>query len=231
MRAEKLWSHFFKPEVRKQGSAYFDSGAVVLQIAADTRVQAFIKGAARIKVSLVADSIASPSFDANCTCPSSQRGQLCKHIWAILLAVDSRSLDFLDSKTEIAKGTSSQVTSQPARPESASLRARKDTLKTKQAEYRKAQYQKQKQKMKDRKSGMIAREPTSAHPDLPDDVADALRFFLDNGFAFANPITSIEVINARKVLSRIFHPDKGGTHEEALLLNSNYEILMMWAGE
>jgi hypothetical protein len=31
---------------------------------------------------------------------------------------------------------------------------------------------------------------------------------------------------AKRKLSRIFHPDKGGTHEESVELNQNCEILL-----
>ena len=31
---------------------------------------------------------------------------------------------------------------------------------------------------------------------------------------------------AKKQLSRVFHPDKGGSHEEMVTLNANFDVLM-----
>ena len=220
MSVNELWSHFFKPEVRKQGLDSFQDGSVFLQIAGDTQIQAFVKGSSRAKVSFTAESIASPNFTVDCSCPPSSKGQLCKHIWATLLAVEKNHPDFLDSKKELNKIT---------RPKELSPAAEK------QNEFKKQRYEVQKQnrklQVKEKKSAEKERKRKSAErePDFPEEVRGAIQFFSVNGFIFSNPIDPSEVMNARKVLSRIFHPDKGGTHEEALLLNENYEILVEWA--
>ncbi len=211
MVVDEIWDQFFKPEVRKQGLLCHQKGAVFLQIKADTQIQAFIKGSSRIKVHFVAKSISSPSFDADCTCSASAKERLCQHIWATLLTVQKEFPDFLDSKNEVNKITQMKA----ANPAQVSAKA-------KQADYRKQQYQKQKQKLKELKRGDVAK------PELPEDVKNAVQFFSENGFTFATPVDHSEITNARKILARVFHPDKGGTHAEALTLNKNYETLMAW---
>ncbi len=51
------------------------------------------------------------------------------------------------------------------------------------------------------------------------------KYFSENGFELRNSMTKENVSQAMKKLSRIFHPDKGGTHEEFTELNKNAEIL------
>ena len=242
MAAEKPWTHYFKPEVRKQGTDAFESGAVYLSISGDRRIEAFVKAGAPVKVSLISESIESAVFTASCPCTSSAKGQFCKHIWATLLEVEAKFPDFLDSKTEIEKGESVARSSfkpapRPAAAPSAATAASvakqaeyRESTKARAADYRKAQYQKQKQRAKDIKQakkneGKVSKlaPPT---PDLPEDVAEALKYFEDNGFPLEVPFEKDAVANARKILARIFHPDKGGTHEETLALNQNYDILV-----
>ena len=240
MAAEKPWTHYFKPEVRKQGTDAFESGAVYLSISGDTRIEAFVKAGSPVKVSLIAESIESPLFTASCPCTSSSKGQFCKHIWATLLEVEKSFPDFLDSKTEIEKGTSVARTAfKPApRPaaaaaspaQSAQQTERHEAMKARQADYRKAQYQKQKLRAKDIKAAKKNEGKPSKFapptPDVPEDVAEALKYFEDNGFPLEVPFSKDAVANARKILARVFHPDKGGTHEETLALNQNYDILV-----
>ena len=227
MAVETHWAHFFKHEVRKQGFDLFAEGVVFLQIAADTQIQALFKGTAHAKVHLKSSSIASPSFNADCSCPSSGKGHFCKHIWATLLAVEKKHPDFLDSKIEIHK-VSELTVSKTLKPRAAS-QDHAAAAAAKQSDYRKEQYQKQKQKLKDRKKSQRDQEKVSPLTDFPEEIQKAIQFFSENGFTFTHPPGSAELMNARKILSRIFHPDKGGTHEEALLLNENYEVLMDWA--
>ena len=213
------WSHFFKPEVSKQGEKSFAEGDVFLKIKGDTHIHAYVKSSSPIRIHFSSISIASPLFNAACSCSASEKGQFCKHIWATLLAVEQQHPDFLDAKKEIYK-----TFEEPEVDEKHA--AFKEKQKARQAEYRKEQYQKQKQRLKDRKSASVAAE----EPGFPPKVQGAVDFFAENGFHFVDPIDPQDVANAKKVLSKVFHPDKGGTHEEILLLNSNYEILMKWSG-
>lgn len=224
------WSHFFKPEVRKQGQKHFDDGDVFLKIKADTRIHAYVKSSSPIRIHFSATSIDSSAFNVDCTCPPSAKGQFCKHIWATLLAVEQQHPDFLDSKKEINKIHLEPEAKKAPTPddERAQRQAdQKEKIKAKQSEYRKEQYQKQKQRLKEKKYGKLAESEES---NFPPKIQGAVDFFAENGFTFIDPIDPNEVANARKILSRVFHPDKGGTHEEVLILNSNYEILMKWSG-
>jgi uncharacterized Zn finger protein len=200
--ATQSFFSFFKPEVRKQGEDIFRKGAVFLQSSADTQVHAFVKSSSSITVRLMSESIANTSFDVDCSCPSAKKGQFCKHIWATLLAVEQKNPDFLDSKTEIEKADLLTAVTRATTPAN--------------ADYRKAQYQKQKEKK-------------HSEPELPEAIQSAFQFFAENGFSLSYPIQAEEVANARKTLARVFHPDKGGTHAEALELNRNYEILIEYS--
>jgi uncharacterized Zn finger protein len=224
MTVDENWSHFFKPEVRKQGFDYFQNDDVFLQIASDTQILAFVKGSSRIKVHLTTESIASTSFNADCSCSSSGKGQLCKHIWATLLAVEKKHPDFLDSKKEVHKISQMKPQSRPLHAPSPEQLEKKEKFKAQQSDYRKEQYQKLKQKKKDQRKGSTQQAAT-----LPENVQIALQFFSENGFPLSTPMSPVDIGNARKILARVFHPDKGGTHAEALLLNENYDILMEWA--
>jgi uncharacterized Zn finger protein len=218
--ATQSFFSFFKPEVRKQGEDIFRKGAVFLQSSADTQVHAFVKSSSSIKVRLMSESIANTSFDVDCSCPSAKKGQFCKHIWATLLAVEQKNPDFLDSKTEIEKADLLTAVTRATTPANAAQAERKEMFKEKfkiqQADYRKAQYQKQKEKK-------------HSEPELPEAIQSAFQFFAENGFSLSYPIQAEEVANARKTLARVFHPDKGGTHAEALELNRNYEILIEYS--
>ena len=96
--------------------------------------------------------------------------------------------------------------------------------KVKQAEYKKLQYQKQKlraQEFKKNKTSHVA-AVTSQPPRL---VQEALYFFSNNGFKFELPLDAQAIGAAKKKLSRVFHPDAGGTHDEIQTLNANFDVL------
>lgn len=232
----QVWAHFFKPEVRNQGEKHFANGDVFLKIKADTQIQAYVKNSSPIRIFFKTSSIASPHFSVSCSCPQFKKGQFCKHIWATLIAVENEFSDFLDSKKEFDRASTEQekTSTKKELSEAEVLRIQKQSeqkqkLKERQSDYRKTQYQKQKLKTKERK--LKQKDPKNDDANLfPDSVQRAVDFFKENGFAFIEPIDPNEVANARKILSRVFHPDKGGTHEEVLTLNANYDILMKWTG-
>jgi hypothetical protein len=224
---ESLWSHFFKPEVRKQGREIFADGAVSLSIAGDAQVQAFVRVTSGARVSFHADSISVPSFEATCNCSSFVKGQLCKHIWATLLEVEESAPDFLSSKTSIERGEGA-ARKTVARPADSAAEAKREELLARQSENRKAQYQRAKEFAKARKEANSPKKSSklsAATPEYPDEVEAALAYFKENGFELA-PEIELEVLrNAKRVLSRVFHPDKGGSHDEILALNENFDIL------
>ncbi len=97
--------------------------------------------------------------------------------------------------------------------------------KKRQSEYRKLQYQRQKLWAAKRKQKQNAKEQAANYPES---VSLSLKYFEENGFTFQDRPTGEELISARKKLSRVFHPDAGGTHQESTELNRHYEVLFQY---
>jgi hypothetical protein len=198
---------FFKPETRSAGERYFAQGKVKLGYVSDMRAQAFIAGMGATKINFQIESFDSGAVTANCNCSNSQKGQLCKHIWAASLAINKQNPEFLESRMSIEKKSTEAAKESP----------RAAAYKDKQKEYRKQQYQKQKLKKKQKDTGEQV---------FPEHVQYALEFFEMNGFKKEELTTIEDIQSAKKQLSRVFHPDKGGTHEEILDTNNYTKILL-----
>ncbi|QLY24176.1 J domain-containing protein [Bdellovibrio sp. KM01] len=214
---ETTWEHYFKPEVRKQGREDLAEGLAVMSVAGDARIEGYVKASKSIKVLFVADSIGSNTFAVDCSCSSASKGTFCRHIWAMLLLTEKKHPDFLDSKTNLEKGTLFVAVESP--------------FKAKQADYKKQQYQKlkerakeQRQQIKNKAKGISSKSAKGTT--YSQDVNAAFEFFSVNGFPLENNLDEESLKNAKKVLARVFHPDKGGTHDESVILNENYQILM-----
>jgi len=234
MTSESLWGHFFKPEVRKQGEDLLsprsasDSafGAMALTQATDTQIEAFLRQSRPVRVTLLSESISSHVFTAACSCVSFTKGRFCKHLWAVLLLVQKSYPDFLAEKTEIEKSVQANATKATAvKAKNPEQKASAEIFKVKQAEYRKSQYQIQKQKHKELSKKKKTAAKFVPQASRPEQVCGACAYFADNGFALDESLDIDVLRNAKKRLSRVFHPDKGGTHEEILELNRNFEIL------
>ena len=211
------WEKFFNSEVCSSGYRYFKEEKVSVSQPSDTEIQAYIKSSTPCRVNLKSPSMTSPLLIADCNCAAGKKGRLCKHIWATLLATDAKLPEFLDGKEEIENRTSSQADSKT------------NFYKAKQDTYRKEQYQRQKQRLKDQKQAK-KRVATSA-PALPQHVEMALAYFSENGFQLENSLHSEAVGIARKKLSRIFHPDIGGSHDEIVELNRHAEVLLSYLSD
>lgn len=218
MSVEALFENFFKPEVRKRGREDFAKGLAVMSVAGDAQIQGYVKGSTVAKVSFVAKDIANPTFHVDCSCPQSSRGTFCKHIWAMLLVVEQKHPDFLDSKTNIEKVSRFADVESP--------------FKAKQSDFKKQQYQKQKERAKEWRQQIKDKEKgkTGKSTSYPQDVVDAFRYFSENGFPLEEGLSEESLRNAKKILSRVFHPDKGGSHEETVTLNQNCAILLRFLG-
>ncbi|WP_413557571.1 SWIM zinc finger family protein [Bdellovibrio sp. HCB209] len=217
MSVETAYEHFFKPEVRKQGREDLAEGLAVMSVGGDARIEGYVKASKPHKVLFVAENIASNTFAVDCSCPSATKGTFCRHIWAMLLLTEKKHPDFLDSKTNLEKGSLFTVVESP--------------FKAKQAEFKKQQYQKQKerakiqrQEIKNKAKGLSSK--TTKGTTFSQDVNAAFAFFSVNGFPMENTLNEESLKDAKKVLARVFHPDKGGTHDEAVILNYHYQILM-----
>ena len=203
MSIEPSLTECFRPEERKRGEDLFYKDVVFVSSAADTSVRALIKASGAPRVSLATDDVTSPTFSAECSCPPFKKGVLCKHIWATLLQLESRDADFLTGKLE-AEAVVKEAAPKPA-------------------DRQKERYQQQKERAKEmRREQKAAPKIRAAYPEPVD---EALGFFKVNGFDLAADLDLDHVLEAKRTLSRVFHPDKGGTHDEAIVLNQNYEIL------
>lgn len=220
------WEHFFKPEVRSSGQSLVKQGKLSISQPSDTEIVVFIKASTPSKVILKSKSVESDTFFAQCNCPAGKEGRFCKHVWAALLATEKKNSDFFESKTKIEMEETDSNFAQVIKP-TAQTKAREEAeakLKLKQATYRKEQYQKQKERQKAFKAAKKNRPAPESN--LPEDVEHALNFFAANGFELKESLNKESVTTAKKKLSRVFHPDMGGSHEESAQLNSYADILL-----
>ena len=208
------WAPFFKPDVRVAGQSFVAKGKVTCSQLSDTEVQSYVRASTSFKVVLKCTAIGSPILLAECTCPLSKKGQFCKHVWASLLVAEDKFPDFLELKKQIEK--KAQVFSEVP----------KSDYKTKQADYRKEQYQKQKARVKDQKK---SKKSQSMAVEYPAFIEQALNYFHQNGFELRDSICAETIGIAKKKLSRVFHPDKGGSHEEIQELNTHAEALTKYS--
>ena len=212
MPIEQTLEHFFKPEVRKSGTDFILKNSVVISVGSDTLIEGYVKGSSSAKVSFTARTIEDETFYVNCSCPSSGKGQFCKHIWAMLLQVEKKYPDFLSAKNNIEKISKDN-------PKTSAFKAKQD-------DYKKQQYQKQKARAKTLKAEKKKSKLQATLPEYPEEVQEALSFFEENGFPMQAPWDEEALKNAKKKLSRVFHPDIGGSHQESVDLNVNYDILI-----
>lgn len=213
MSLESKLGQYFKSEIKNEGLKEFKKATVFISNHSDTQIQASMKSMIPIRISLRSESISNPEFSAKCNCNVFSKGHLCKHIWAVLLTVEQKYPDFLDSKTEIQ---SAPVDIDP----------KKEEMKAKQKEFQKVQYEKQKLRLRTRKQEQKRAETEPVSEKYPAHIESALEFFLENGFKI-EATTKPDVLNKiKKTLYRVFHPDKGGSHDEAVALNKHYDVLI-----
>ncbi len=207
-----ILADFFMPETRKHGEDLFNSDAVSIGSASDTQASAYIKASGSPRVSFVSEDIANSNFQADCTCSAGKKGRFCKHIWATILKLDEGGFDFLANKSIIEKAA--------AKPESAASLAAKE----RQADYN--QLRKDLNKERNKKFRRDKKQAMSPAVSIyPHEVETAITYFSENGFELSHPL-QVEVLStARKILARVFHPDKGGSHEELILLNKNHDAI------
>lgn len=208
---------FFMPEDRKRGEDLFDDAAVSIASSSDTQARAYVKDSGAPRVSFAAEDIASTNIQADCTCSKAKKGRLCKHMWATLLELEADGADFLASKSQIEKAA--------AQTESAASLA----AKARQAEYK--QQRKDQNKARNKKIRSDRKQAkSSAAFTYPDAVEAARAYFSANGFELSHPLEIEALDSARRILARVFHPDKGGSHKEILMLNENHDVIAAYLG-
>jgi uncharacterized Zn finger protein len=220
MSLDEILSENFSSEERHRGNDLFAKDLVVISSGSDTQVRAYIKN---VRVSLTAETVGDELFLTSCTCPVAAKGRPCRHIWAVLLKLNSKSHDFLEGKqrVEVGGGSVASVSDSAANAGAAA--------KQKQADYRKQQYEKQKTRAKEtRQKKRQLQNPEAEQASIyPAPVQAALAYFVKNGF-LDNPKALgdlSEVLAAKKSLAQVFHPDKGGSHDEIIELNRQFTII------
>lgn len=206
----EAFEQFFSNGARSAGSRLYNEGKVFFSQPSGLEILSYVKP--NFKVSLKLESIQSQNIDVDCNCSSSKKGQLCKHIWATFLAVLKKDPHLFESVNKVST-KSPEINSNTA-------------FNSKQEDYRKLQYQKQKARAKEFK--IHKKKSSKVMSVYPDAVQAALIYFSKNGFSFENSLDEASVFLARKKLSRIFHPDVGGSHAETLELNYNSEVILKY---
>src|ERR1041384_511296 len=88
MSLKSRFASQFNPKIRDRGLAYFRGGAVKILDHSDFNVLAQVKGTLDYFVEL---TLTLNSLEVACTCPYFSDGEDCKHIWAVMLAADSKN--------------------------------------------------------------------------------------------------------------------------------------------
>src|SRR5690606_23346150 len=78
----------FERVIRQRGANYFQRGRVHIVSGSEWRVTATVSGTSRYAVDLRREN---QTIRASCTCPYFDIGA-CKHIWAVVIAADTRGL-------------------------------------------------------------------------------------------------------------------------------------------
>ncbi len=222
MSIEECFGIHFKPEIKTSGAKLIAHGKIAIQSSSDSEAQAYVRMAPPSKVRLCASAIGSGLVLAQCSCPMARKSQFCKHVWATLLIVEQRAPDFLRDKQSLEK------------PAVLAEDSKRVEINARAVEYRKIQYQRQKLHAKELKSRRRAPkasiEPAAVHASLPAEIVAALSYFSQNGFPMPLGPTESIVGEAKRKLSRVFHPDWGGTNEEAVELNRNCDLILGYVG-
>lgn len=202
----------FKPQDRKNGEDLYRKGSVRTGSCSDTEVHCYLSSPGSHRVKLSSDGLTSSVIYTNCSCSSGKKGRLCKHVWATIIELDSQGADFLAEKTEVEPGS--------AQPESEAVLAAKARQLAYQKQIREKIKAQKKQKLKKPKNEIDAKKVV-----YPTKIEEAIQYFTSNGIDITKNLDVESIGGARKKLAMVFHPDKGGTHEEILRLNKYYEIL------
>ena len=83
----KSWKDWFQPHILERGRAYFDEGRVSdLEYAADGYT-ALVTGTEEYAVEILTEK--DSVEDMICDCPYAEDGNACKHMAAVLFAIDA----------------------------------------------------------------------------------------------------------------------------------------------
>ena len=86
-------SERFPTWVRERGARYFEGGRVLVESAQDCTIEARVQGTRDWKAAIGWDDERAPTqVWAVCSCPDNRRDGACRHVWALVLAVDESGL-------------------------------------------------------------------------------------------------------------------------------------------
>jgi hypothetical protein len=206
----------FKSSHRSHGQRLFDQEKVYISSHSDQSIQASVRSTPPARMTIESD-LQESMLHLKCSCSSSMG---CKHLWAVMLAIQEKHPDFFEGKTGIdfMSESDSDSTVQDTRIQDSKKRA---------SDYRKDQYQKFKQKMKEKKSAGSKKNSSSPSrlPLFSEELKNSLDYFLQNGFPMQEGPSAEVLTEAKRKLSRIFHPDKGGSHQETVELNHHCQVI------
>lgn len=225
MSLNQKFNHYFKMETQNAGQKLVLQDKVFVCLHSDTQVQVIIRALTPIKVIFKAVSIENTNIVVNCSCKVFLKQKLCQHIWAALVQLDSVSSDFLSNKNSLTLQVNTSTSPQTIRFNS---RIQNDLAKEKAASFRKAQYLKMKNFKKKKTINNDLQNQKKSTIAFSQEIQAALDYFEKNGFSISNDPNQEVLIKAKKSLARIFHPDRGGSHEETVELNKNFEILALY---
>ncbi len=225
MSVEEKFGHFFKAESRRSGEKFLAKSKVTLSSGSETTIQVYVKTSPVTTVLLTSAGITSESFTVKCSCPAGKKRQFCKHVWAALLVAEKEKPDFLSLKRDIE--ISNEKSAEAVRPVRVDLDRRRDfekAAKERAAKYRKEEYQKNKERVKHWKQSKSAVRVNEFSPE----IEAALRYFAKNGFPMPNGPDAQAVALAKRKLSRVFHPDSGGSDAEITELNHFCDLALQF---
>ncbi len=83
----KSWKDWFQPHILERGRAYFDEGRVSELERTEDGYAAIVDGTEEYEVEILLDG--GSIEDMVCDCPYAEDGNYCKHMAAVLFAVDA----------------------------------------------------------------------------------------------------------------------------------------------
>lgn len=95
MRLSTLYTNLFDSIIRKRGEDYFVRGKIRFRKLEPRSVVALVYGSQSYTVTFY---LSSSTLNAACDCPHYEAGNLCKHLWGVILALDSKK--WLQPETE-----------------------------------------------------------------------------------------------------------------------------------
>ncbi|MBC7661592.1 MAG: SNF2 helicase associated domain-containing protein [Chitinophagaceae bacterium] len=96
-------ARYFDPEIRDRGADYFGQGRVSYRLLADVAAHATVRGSRIYHCSYEVDQdkrSGDITIQMECDCPHFLRGNSCKHLWALALAIDRDPWGFRVAKSK-----------------------------------------------------------------------------------------------------------------------------------